>query len=123
MSTAEPSFPLRPGYGTAGQRLKVAANYFPLSAFPSGNIYHYDIDIVPDVPRNIKRQIFACLAEMHRDVIGRIHPVYDGQKSVYSPHRLGIEGDSGRFEVVLPETRRTKGPSERRFKVKVQKVC
>ncbi|KAI9140771.1 hypothetical protein BKA69DRAFT_1175728 [Paraphysoderma sedebokerense] len=39
--------PLRPGYGNAGQRLKVIANHFPFIAFPSGNIHHYDIDIVP----------------------------------------------------------------------------
>ncbi|KAI9140772.1 PAZ domain-containing protein [Paraphysoderma sedebokerense] len=52
-----------------------------------------------------------------------MYPVYDGQKSMYSPKRLNIAGDSRVFEVALSDSGTVKGSKQRIFKVKVQKVA
>lgn len=56
--------PLRPDFGTAGNEIKLRANFFPVR-IPKGPLYEYDVAIAPAAgtsPRRVKRRIYQ-LAE------------------------------------------------------------
>ena len=40
------TIPKRPGFGTKGQDARVAVNAYPVTRFPSGNIYQYDVSAI-----------------------------------------------------------------------------
>src|SRR3954454_8465990 len=116
-------FVRRPGLGKAGRAIKVRANFFEVKSLPDANVHHYDITITPDVPPALNRKIYRQFEEVHAESLGRIKPVYDGRKNLYTAKPLPF-GDSATFNVILPEDDGT--PSGKRpariFKVKIKLV-
>lgn len=101
-------FPRRPDYGTNGVAIQVVANHFEVS-LPSGNIFHYDIDISVRkqggtqsvVSKDCKRRVFILLVEQHAKHLKGNLPVFDGQKNMYTKNSLGFQKQS--FTVVMEE--------------------
>lgn len=60
-------FPLRPGYGTKGQRVVLFANYFHLKPKNGVVLYRYHVDVSPPASGKKLGQIFQCLLE-HDDI-------------------------------------------------------
>jgi hypothetical protein len=44
---------------------------------PDGYVYHYDIDISPEVPPLLNRRVFQALS--NSNVLGGVRGVYDGK--------------------------------------------
>lgn len=60
-------FPLRPGYGTKGQRVVLFANYFHLKPKNGIVLYSYHVDVSPPASGKKLGQIIRCLLE-HDDI-------------------------------------------------------
>ncbi|KAG1737463.1 ribonuclease H-like domain-containing protein [Suillus paluster] len=59
------SMPLRPGFGTVGEHIKLRTNFFPVRV-PKGPVYEYDVAITPTAGtaiRRVKRRIFQLAEE------------------------------------------------------------
>ncbi|CAB4483319.1 unnamed protein product [Rhizophagus irregularis] len=103
-------FVKRPGLGRLGRPVRVRANFFEVTALPDANIHHYDIDISPEVPPAMNRKIYKHFEALHSEKdLGKIKPVYDGRKNLYTAKPLPF-GESAAFDVTLPEDDGT--PSE-----------
>ena len=77
--------PLRPSTGTAGKGIKLVANYYQVTKLPVGEIIQYDVCITPDVPRAVKRKIFALAETQYSSsAFGGKKIAYDGQAGLYS---------------------------------------
>ncbi|ORX97422.1 Piwi-domain-containing protein [Basidiobolus meristosporus CBS 931.73] len=116
-------FPKRPGIGTAGQKIRVRANYFDVICFPGANIHHYDVTIIPDVPATLCRQIYQLFEDLNSTTsLGGIKPIYDGRKNIFSHKPLPF-GDHASFTVTLPEDSGSSSKREpREFTIKLVKV-
>ncbi|PKK79735.1 Piwi-domain-containing protein [Rhizophagus irregularis] len=117
-------FVKRPGLGRLGRPVRVRANFFEVTALPDANIHFYDIDISPEVPPAMNRKIYKHFEALHSEKdLGKIKPVYDGRKNLYTAKPLPF-GESAAFDVTLPEDDGT--PSGKRparaFKVKIKLV-
>jgi hypothetical protein len=117
-------FVKRPGLGRSGRSIRVRANFFEVTSLPDADIHHYDIDISPEVPPAMNRKIYKHFEALHSESdLGKIKPVYDGRKNLYTAKPLPF-GDSATFDVTLPEDDGT--PSGKRparvFKVKIKHV-
>jgi hypothetical protein len=96
--------PLRPDKsGTAGRQVPLQVNHFKVSFPKDGELIHYDVDISPDVSKNIKREVIQWMIKTHVDIFGGHRPVFDGNKNIYakSPGIVGI-GREMTFVVTLP---------------------
>lgn len=62
-------FPLRPGYGTQGQRVVLYANYFHLKPKRGIVLYRYHVDVSPPASGKKLGQIVQSLLE-HSDIAG-----------------------------------------------------
>ena len=111
--------PLRPSTGTAGKGIKLVANYYQVTKLPVGEIIQYDVCITPDVPRAVKRKIFALAETQYSSsAFGGKKIAYDGQAGLYS---LGpLPKSEITLEVSLaPKTER---PDDRSFQIKIRQV-
>eukprot|EP00246_Nothoceros_aenigmaticus_P001144 TRINITY_DN1150_c0_g1_i1.p1 TRINITY_DN1150_c0_g1~~TRINITY_DN1150_c0_g1_i1.p1 ORF type:complete len:895 (+),score=130.97 TRINITY_DN1150_c0_g1_i1:157-2841(+) len=77
----------RKGYASAGQPLAVLTNYFAVK-FQPRVLYHYNLEVTPEVPTGIQRAVFEELCKVTDVFPDGITPVYDGQKSVYTARIL-----------------------------------
>lgn len=65
--SAKNDFPIRPGYGTKGQRVVLFANYFHLKPKNGIVLYRYHVDVSPPGTGKKLGQIVRCLLE-HDDM-------------------------------------------------------
>ncbi|GBC06890.1 hypothetical protein RclHR1_07120003 [Rhizophagus clarus] len=114
-------FVKRPGLGRAGRSIKVRANYFEVTTFPSSKIYHYDIDISPEVPSALNRKVFQR-AERAEISLSGIRAVYDGRRNIYSVSPFPF-GDSYTSEGTMPDDMNNVGRSPRIFKIRIRKIA
>src|SRR2546423_6263312 len=85
-----------------GRTINVRTNFFEVKSLPDTNIYHYNVTIIPEVPPILNRRIFQRFEELHsRSDLGRIKPVYDGHKNLYTAKPLPFS--SATFNVIIPE--------------------
>ncbi|GFT89158.1 hypothetical protein NPIL_273231 [Nephila pilipes] len=113
-----PALPFKPEAGKLGMRIRLISNYFPLQV-PSGNIYHYDIEIVSKgrsmttkpVPKEPQQKSdkkdkdikYRCLnSKRNREIINHMlnsqnfnghYAAYDGKKNLYTKNSLNISKD------------------------------
>ncbi|KFM79527.1 Protein argonaute-3, partial [Stegodyphus mimosarum] len=115
--------PRRPGEGQLGRRLRLISNCYPVQ-LPSGNIYHYDVDIVNK--RNIsetgtgaeaplsEEKKYRCLStKRNREIINVMLNVnenfrglvaaYDGRKNLYTRKPLNMKNVPLKCEVVIED--------------------
>ncbi|GAA6005920.1 hypothetical protein JCM10207_007275 [Rhodosporidiobolus poonsookiae] len=101
----------RPGFGTAGQRIKIRVNGFEIR--PADMIcYHYDVKIGPSDerrPARLNRQIWRYLVAT-QDPFQGAAVAYDGRAMAFSPRSLPPQG---RWEINLPESDGTTSQANR----------
>src|SRR5437763_1863557 len=84
-----------------GRAINVRTNFFDVKSLPNVNIYHYNVAITPDVPPILNRKVFQRFEELHsRSDLGRIKPVYDGHKNLYTARPLPF--GEATFNVIIP---------------------
>ena len=62
-----------------------------------GDIYHYDVSIVPEASRDVNRAVIKTLEDNYQKVFKGEKPVFDGKKNLYTKKRLPIEKNGVRF--------------------------
>lgn len=125
--------PPKPEPGVLGRKIRLVSNCFPLT-IPSGNVYHYDIEIiskgrsmttrpVPKDPEKAEKKAtekkdtkYRCMStKRNREIINVMlsvndnfrgqYAAYDGRKNLFSRTPLGIDGQL-KCEVVMPDENR-----------------
>jgi eukaryotic translation initiation factor 2C len=117
-------FAKRPGLGSEGRTTRVRTNYFEITVLPFPEIYHYNINIIPEVPPAVNRKICKRLEDIHsKSGLGRIKFVYDGRKNLYTAEPFPF-GKVATFKVTLPEDDFFSAFKRfpRHFRVKIKKV-
>lgn len=80
----ELSIPKRPNTGSLGKGIRLLANYFCVTQLPVGEIVQYDVNISPEVPRALRRRLFAELEEKYRkSELGGHLLAYDGMANLF----------------------------------------
>ncbi|KAI8647337.1 Piwi domain-containing protein [Parasitella parasitica] len=114
----------RPGAGKSGQRVRVRANFFEVTSFPSQNIHHYDVTIdPPEKPPALYRKVWKAFEDMDgQGLLKGIKTIFDGRKNVFSPKPLNLgEEQAKAFEINLQEG----VPNAKRpdiFKIRIKKA-
>ncbi|KAF2321711.1 hypothetical protein GH714_001720 [Hevea brasiliensis] len=82
----------RPGFGTAGRKCVVKANYF-LVEIADRDLCRYDVTITPElISTKVNRDIISELVLKYREShLGNRMPAYDGRKSLYTAGPLPFE--------------------------------
>ncbi|KAI8321123.1 Piwi-domain-containing protein, partial [Martensiomyces pterosporus] len=112
--------------GTLGRRQRVVANFVELQRLPQGQIYQYDVDIVPKSgpfkklpPSAFMRSVFDDAMRRHRTTkLNGIPVVYDTRKIAYAPNQICRNG-----EVLLLEAAHTGDGRAEEFTVKIQETA
>ncbi|CAG8475064.1 Piwi domain-containing protein [Rhizophagus irregularis DAOM 181602=DAOM 197198] len=110
-------FVKRPDFGRVGHPIRLRTNYFEVIAFPSSNIYHYDIVIIPEVPPTLNRKIF----QVAENSFPGIRAVFDGRRNVYTIRPFPF-GDAQALDVTMPEDN-AGGRTPRTFKIMIRRVA
>jgi len=76
--------PPRPGWGTAGQAIKLRANFYPIKV-PARDIYEYDMAVEPDPKaRRVRKRIFQLMEDAPAYAPVKPHVVHDWSAIMYS---------------------------------------
>ncbi|CAO0794814.1 unnamed protein product [Mucor circinelloides] len=115
----------RPGAGRSGQPVRVRANFFEVTSFPTQNIHHYDVTIDPiDKPPAVYRNVWQKFEDSNgQGILTNIKTIFDGRKNVFSPKPLDLGEEQARaFEVDLAEG--ASGPKRNSdvFKIRIKKA-
>ncbi|KAG0206269.1 hypothetical protein BGX28_002266 [Mortierella sp. GBA30] len=118
---------LRPDRGgRAGERSEVKANFFEVTKLNATTIYHYDIEISPEIPPPKARKLWRHL-ETAPDVIRTgTKIVFDGRSNAYAPKELEFVGKAVTMEIDLPdESGRPpkEGAKRNTFRIKIMHVA
>lgn len=92
----------RPGAGRSGQPVRVRANFFEVTSFPTQNIHHYDVTIDPiDKPPAVYRNVWQKFEDSNgQGLLTGTKTIFDGRKNVFSPKPLDLGEEQARaFEV------------------------
>ncbi|KAI9293825.1 Piwi-domain-containing protein [Neoconidiobolus thromboides FSU 785] len=114
----------REKYGSSGKSYPVKTNFFQIRHNNSGTIHHYDVNITPEVPVGVNKDVFKAFEVKNANnakVLGGICAVFDGAKNMFSPRALPF-GKQFVDEVILPEEGGKKSNEPRKFKLKMMKV-
>ncbi|KAF8791225.1 Protein argonaute-2-like protein [Argiope bruennichi] len=118
-----PALPAKPTPGKLGRPIKLIANLFNFQA-PSGNIYHYDVEISNSGRSMTTRQLppTPSAATPEEEFEGR-HPAYDGMKNMYTREPLKI-GKELKRDVYLEEAvpGDPRGKKKETFKITIKPV-
>ena len=80
--------PLRPWVGTKGRPISLRTNFFKVDIPSDLILYHYDVVIIPDAPRAIKRRVMQAAVQKYSSIFSGQFPVFDGDKHLYCHKRL-----------------------------------
>ncbi|XP_064459891.1 protein argonaute-2-like [Ornithodoros turicata] len=120
-------FPRRPAHGKQGRAIQLTANHFSIE-IPSGNVFHYDVEIfsetrkeakVPEkrkyrcMSTKINRMIIELLVKKYRHELSNCVPAFDGRKNLYTRRELKFSERT--FSVDFEEDQRVQ-----KFIVKIQ---
>ena len=92
----------RPGAGKIGKPVRVRSNFFEVTSFPTGNIYHYDVTIdPPSAPPALYRKVWKAFEDQDgQGVLQGVKAVFDGRKNAFSPKQLPLgETGAGQYDV------------------------
>ncbi|RZB74928.1 Protein argonaute 5 isoform B [Glycine soja] len=95
-------FKERPGFGLAGEKIKVRANHFQVQVAEQ-DLFHYDVSINPEITsKKVSRDVMTLLVQAHREkILGNRIPAYDGGKSLFTAGSLPFESKD--FVIVLKD--------------------
>ncbi|XP_051215989.1 protein argonaute PNH1 [Lolium perenne] len=120
INRAEPTFPARPGFGTAGRSCVLRANHFFVGLVDKG-LHQYDVAISPEptLP-SVYRVVMSSLVSEHQHTsLGGRLPAYDGRKILYTAGELPF--NSKEFEVTLSDKIGSSGPRrEKKYNVTIK---
>ncbi|XP_024310310.1 protein argonaute 18 isoform X1 [Brachypodium distachyon] len=123
ISRAEPTFPARPGFGSAGKACIVKANHFFVGLVDKG-LHQYDVTVSPEPTlTGVYRAVMSRLVSEHQHTsLGGRLPAYDGRKTLYTAGQLPF--NSKEFEVILSDNKTgSSGHSrERKYVVAIKHV-
>ena len=72
-----------------------------------GDIYHYDVNILPECPRVVNHKVIRKLTLEYEKVFKKEKPVFDGKKNIYSKEPLPIKNDGvSTFDILFDITLR-----------------
>ena len=92
----------RPGTGRAGRQIQLRANFLRTRVPMHGDIYHYDVSILPECPRVVNHKVIRKLTVEYEKVFKKDKPVFDGKKNIYSRDSLPIKNDGvSSFDILL----------------------
>ncbi|KAJ9053872.1 hypothetical protein DSO57_1020180 [Entomophthora muscae] len=116
----------RPIKGVAGVSNNALANYFPVELQGLESIYHFDVSITPEVPKQINIAVFDQFEEQFfndRSVFNNTCMVYDGVKSSFSPSPMGFgKTFSTEIELLDHALGNKKAQSSNKFLLKFREV-
>src|SRR5690348_15136264 len=107
-----------------GRSIRVRTNYFEITVLPFPEIYHYSINITPEVPPALNRKICKQLEDTCLESnFGGIKFVYDGRRTLYTAEPFPF-GKFAAFTVTLPANEFFPAVKSfpRCFRVKIKKV-
>uniref|UniRef100_A0ACD5UZF2 Uncharacterized protein n=1 Tax=Avena sativa TaxID=4498 RepID=A0ACD5UZF2_AVESA len=122
INRAEPTFPARPGFGSAERSCMLRANHFFVGLVDKG-LHQYDVVISPEptLPSVYRVVVSTLVTEHQHTSLGGRLPAYDGRKSLYTAGELPF--NTKEFEVNLSDNKTTgsSGPrKERKYKVTIK---
>lgn len=94
----------RPGAGKVGKPVRVRANFFEVTSFPTQNIHHYDVTIdPPSCPPVLYRKVWQSFEDTNgQGLLTGIKTIFDGRKNVFSPKPLSLgEEQAMQYEVYI----------------------
>ncbi|XP_057542908.1 protein argonaute 7 [Amaranthus tricolor] len=80
--------------GKEGQAISLLANHFRVKFDPCKHIFHYNVEISPNPPKEVARLIKKKVVEENSALLCGASPAFDGRKNLYSP----VEFRSNRLE-------------------------
>eukprot|EP00794_Sanderia_malayensis_P018557 gene18557-20424_t len=107
----------RPNSGKMGRQIQLKANMIRLKIPEYGDIYHYDVVIVPDkCPSKTNQIVIKAMVDAYQTLF-KDRPVFDGKKNLFSKQPLPIGNKSQTFEVAVRDEGRD---TDRSFKVTIK---
>ncbi|KAK2462455.1 hypothetical protein APHAL10511_005425 [Amanita phalloides] len=114
----------RPNFGTLGRPLDVVLNAYDVQ-LAGKKVYQYDVDIQPGgMPAKFNRVLVQHLQKVVAPEIFKPLAGYDGEKIMYSSHRLQLgDKDAQEFKVPSPDADKSGGKRPpKTYKIKLTKV-
>ena len=122
------AFTTRPGFGQAGRKIKLKANFYAIKNLPIENVHQYEFVIVQKSPRkdtNISPELLRLLYQRWWDIFKKenhkpLYPVFDGRHYIFSTTPLPFDNDKAVYTINL--VRDGNISSERVFEITLRKV-
>ena len=94
---------LRPNIGTQGRATNIRTNFYSVTAIPTGNVYHYDIDFDPTLPEKKSRAVWEAFQKNEgRQFCGHTKTIFDGRKNIFAAAALKFgEDEAKQFQVSI----------------------
>lgn len=87
--------------GKAGRKIQIEVNHLKLSLGNLRTAIHYDVNIVPDLPKRCLRSVMEKFREVYYP---KHYPAFDGRKNLYSTKMLPFgESISGTVSIMLED--------------------
>ncbi|GAB6020037.1 argonaute 1 [Chamberlinius hualienensis] len=97
----------RPNYGKVGRRIPLRSNFFPIKINPEVVIYHYDVDMKPEIKSKEKSREIINIFVKGNVMFNGVASGYDGRKSLYTNRPLtSINGNQVTFSVSTEGSRK-----------------
>jgi len=127
-STSLIPFITRPGFGQAGRKIKLKANFYAIQNLPIENVHQYEFVIVQKSPRkdtNISPELLRLLYQRWWEIFKKenhkpLYPVFDGRHYIFSATLLPFPNDKAVYTINL--VRDGNVSSERVFEITLRKV-
>ncbi|KAI9002409.1 Piwi domain-containing protein [Gaertneriomyces semiglobifer] len=118
-------FPPRPNIGTSGRQIQVRANFFPITSLPGSNLYHYEVEITPDVPPAKNRRVYQLWEDeqLLSGGLNGIRPVFDGRKNVYAARKLPIGDQDCIYNIDFFDEDDSKKRGPKKFVLSIKKIA
>ncbi|KAJ8920698.1 hypothetical protein NQ315_004837 [Exocentrus adspersus] len=98
--------------GTRGRPIRLETNHITLNVGKLKTAVHYDVNLVPDVPKKLLRNVLEVFRQKHYN---NRYPAFDGRKNLYSSSPLPF-GDFIADEIAIQDSE----GREKKFKVEIK---
>lgn len=87
--------------GRQGRKIPIEVNHLKLSLGKLRTAIHYDVNIIPDLPKRCLRPVMEKFREVNYP---NNYPAFDGRKNLYSTKRLPFgESISGTVSIMVED--------------------
>lgn len=98
----------------------VEVNMFPVAFAPkSNNVYHYDVEVLPTVPRKLLTKLFSQLCLQNAE-LAKLEPVFDHRCNMYTSRPLKKDFVEDVTEVDDPPADKEKPRQPRKFRFTIK---